>query len=320
MRKLILKKRPFLILVAAVVALFIATATWYISTLHIDMLEPKGIIAIKQYDLLILTTLLGLLVVIPVFIMAIIIAWRYREGNTKAKYTPTVSTNRLAETIWWGIPVILITILSIITWTSTHDLDPHKPLASDVKPIKVQVVALDWKWLFIYPEHDIATVNMVQFPVDTPVNFEITADAPMNSFWIPQLGGQIYAMAGMTTKLHLNAIETGDYKGSSANISGEGFADMKFIARASSKSDFDTWIKHVKQSNTPLTMTSYAELAKKSKDAPISYYSTSDDDLYDTIVMKYMMPETIQNTDTSLESSDRMDHTEHMNHAEMESH
>jgi cytochrome o ubiquinol oxidase subunit II len=319
MQQLKIHKKLLITIAVALAISFIAAAAWYVSTLHIDLLDPKGIIALKQYNLLVFTTVLGFVVVVPVFIMAITIAWRYREGNTKAKYTPNVSTNRLAETIWWGIPVILIAILSVVTWISTHDLDPHKPLASNVKPVKVQVVALDWKWLFIYPEHDIASINHVQFPVDTPVNFEITADAPMNSFWIPQLGGQIYAMAGMTTKLHLNATEIGDYKGSSANISGEGFADMKFIARASTNADFDNWIKSAKQSNSPLTASSYAELVKKSKDVPVSYYSSSDDDLYDTIVMKYMMPEANKDA-TSHETSDTMDHTDHMNHTEMGTH
>lgn len=316
----ILKKRLLTVAVATAASVFVAASIWYVSTLSIDMLNPKGIIAAKQYDLLVLTTILGLLVVIPVFIMTIVIAWRYREGSSmKAKYTPNVSTNRLAETIWWGIPVALIAVLSVITWTSTHDLDPHKPLVSDNEPVKVQVVALDWKWLFIYPDYDIATVNLVQFPVDTPVNFEITADAPMNSFWIPQLGGQIYAMAGMTTKLHLNATEPGDYRGLSANISGEGFADMKFIARATSQAEFDTWVKEVKRADQQLTATSYAELVKKSTDVPTKFYASSEDDLYDTIVIKYMMPDHNEH-DTPTAKTPETDRTEHMHHAGMESH
>ena len=297
----------------------IAASIWYANTHTIDILQPKGTIALKQYELLVFTTLLGLIVIVPVFILAITIAWRYREGNKKATYTPNVSTNRLAETIWWGIPIILIGILSVVTWTSTHDLDPHKPLVSDVKPVKVQVVALDWKWLFIYPEYNVASVNLVQFPVNTPVNFEITADAPMNSFWIPQLGGQIYAMAGMTTKLHLNATETGDYKGSAANISGEGFADMKFTARATSQAEFDAWLNGIKQTNKPLTAATYTELAKQSKNNPVTFYSSSDADLYDTILMKYMMPETPKNSDTSHDSP-TTEHDDHADHSGMGAH
>jgi cytochrome o ubiquinol oxidase subunit 2 len=311
MRKLIINKKLIVTVGICFAILISALAIWYISGLKIDVLEPKGIVAFKQYNLLVFTTLLGFLVVIPVFIMTIFIAWRYREGNTKAAYTPNVSTNRLAETIWWSIPIILIAILSVVTWTSTHDLDPHKPLASQSTPVKVQVIALDWKWLFIYPDLNIATVNYVQFPVNRPVNFAITADAPMNSFWIPQLGGQIYAMPGMVTQLHLNANEVGSYKGLSANISGKGFADMKFTAKATSKADFDAWVAKVRQSDQKLTADTYAALAKQSIDAPVTYYADSDEGLYDTIVMKYMTPETMQNTHTP-QSTDQSTHTNHM--------
>lgn len=290
MRNLKMNSKVRFLLIVLLAVTFISVASWYISTLHIDILNPKGLIAEKEYDLLVFTTLLGFVIVIPVFILAIAIAWRYREGNTKAKYTPNVSGNRIAETIWWGIPILLIAILSVVTWTSTHDLDPHKPLASNVKPVTIQVVALDWKWLFIYPEQKIASVNFVQIPIDTPINFVITADAPMNSFWIPQLGGQIYAMAGMTTKLHLNATEVGDYKGSSANISGEGFSGMKFIARASSQEEFNSWVNVVKSSPEHLTDAGYAALAQPSIDTPVTYYAAAADSLYDTILMKYMMP------------------------------
>jgi cytochrome o ubiquinol oxidase subunit 2 len=307
-----MNKRIKIILIILLSIAFISLVTWFINTLHIDILNPKGLIAVKEYKLLVFTTVLGFIVVIPVFVMAIVIACRYREGNTKAKYTPNVSENRLAETIWWTIPIILIAILSVVTWTSTHELDPHKPLVSDVKPITVKVVALDWKWLFIYPEQNIATVNLVQFPVNTPVNFEITADAPMNSFWIPQLGGQIYAMAGMTTKLHLNASENGDYKGASANISGEGFSGMKFTARATSKADFDTWVTTVKKSQNNLTLSEYENLSKPSKNNAVAFYASSDDTLYDTILMKYMMPETSK-TDTNTHDMSDMEHADHMN-------
>jgi cytochrome o ubiquinol oxidase subunit 2 len=233
--------------------------------------------------------------------MAIVIAWRYREGNHKARYTPNASTNRLAETIWWGVPILLILILSIVTWTSTHDLDPHKPLASDTPAVNIQVVALDWKWLFIYPDQDIATVNFIQFPVNTPVNFSITADAPMNSFWMPQLGGQIYAMAGMTTQLHISADTAGDYRGTSANISGKGFADMKFTARASSQADFAKWIEAAKREPKQLDSVTYDKLRQQTIAHPVTYYGQVDSGLYDTIVMKYMMPESEHDTSTHME-------------------
>ncbi|HET8884444.1 MAG TPA: ubiquinol oxidase subunit II, partial [Candidatus Saccharimonadales bacterium] len=242
MRKLKINKKIIIAIGSLLVIALIAVSVLYLQGLEIAVLDPKGVIAQKQYELLVFTLLLGFIVVIPVFIMAALIAWRYREDNTKAKYTPDSSTNRVAETIWWGIPIILIVILSVVTWNSTHNLDPYKSLDANADSMTIQVVALDWKWLFIYPNHDIATVNFVQFPVDTPVHFYLTADAPMNSFWIPQLGGQIYAMPGMVTELNLDATEQGEYKGSSANISGEGFSGMKFIAKASSQNEFDAWV------------------------------------------------------------------------------
>ena len=299
-----MSKKIKLALIILLAISFVTVAGWYISTLSIDILNPKGIIATKQYNLLVFTTLLGLIVVIPVFIMAILIAWRYRESNQNAHYTPDASTNKLAETIWWGIPIVLILILSIVTWTSTHDLDPHKPLQSDTPAINIQVVALDWKWLFIYPDQNIATVNFVQFPVNTPVNFSITADAPMNSFWMPQLGGQIYAMAGMTTQLHIAADTPGDYRGVSANISGEGFADMKFTARASSQAEFAQWIKTVKAAPEQLDMTTYSKLHEQTIAHPVTYYNRAQQGLYDTIVMKYMMPE--HDTMTGMEHHEGM--------------
>lgn len=154
----------------------------------------------------------------------------------------------------------------------------------------IKVIALQWKWLFIYPEQNVASVNFVQLPKDRPVNFEITADAPMNSFWIPQLGGQVYAMAGMSTKLHLMGNEIGNYKGSSANLSGEGFADMKFTARVGTEADFSEWVKEVKRSPAMLNAATYSALAQPGKEALPTYYATTDPSLYDSVIMKYMMP------------------------------
>ena len=197
------------------------------------VLDPKGFIAFEERDLLYITALLMLTVVVPVLVLAVVICWKYRAGNKKAKYEPEWDKSWALELVWWGFPCIIVALLSVLTVKSCLDLDPFKPLESDVKPLKIQVVALQWKWLFIYPEQKIATINFVQFPEKTPINFELTADAPMNSFWIPQLGGQIYAMPGMSTKLHLIANEAGSYRGSSSNISGNGFAGMIFTAKKS---------------------------------------------------------------------------------------
>ena len=182
-------------------------------------------------------------------------------------------------------------IVSILTFVKTHELDPYKPIASDKKPMTIQVVALQWKWLFIYPEEKIATVNFVQFPKDTPLHFEITADAPMNSFWIPHLGGQIYAMPKMKTQLNLIANALGDFRGSSANLSGEGFAGMHFIARSSSEEDYTKWIESAKNSSNALSLDEYKKLASPSKDNPPEIFQLKEEKLFDLIIMKYMHPQ-----------------------------
>lgn len=253
-------------------------------------LYPKGMIASSERELMITAILLMLIVVIPVFFMTFWFAWKYRESNTKAKYTPDWAHSTILEIVWWTVPCIIIIILGTITWISTHDLDPYKPLDVPGKPITIEAVALDWKWLFIYPEQGIATVNFVEFPANTAVNFKITADAPMNSFWIPQLGGQIYAMTGMQTKLHLIASEPGDYSGTAANFSGPGFSGMHFVARAATDADFDAWLAEVKKSPNQLSVAAYKELAQQSEDNPVTYYSSVEGDLFNAIIMKFMMP------------------------------
>lgn len=278
----------FLILLGLII---VAVFAYLLAGKNISVLNPQGIIADQQRDLLIVATLLMLIVVIPVYILTFAIAWRYRASNKKAKYSPNLDGSRLAETVWWGVPMIIIAILAVMTWTSSHELDPFKPIEAEKKPIKIQVVALQWRWLFIYPEQNVASVNFVQFPVNTPVSFDITSDAPMNSFWIPNLGGQIYAMSGMTTKLHLMASKTGNFPGSSANISGKGFANMRFNAKASSDQDFEDWIQLVKQSRNELTQYEYAKLAQPNKKTAPIYYSAVDDELYDTVITKYTVPQ-----------------------------
>ena len=277
------------VLVVAVVGL-ISFLCVYISTHNMGVFNPKGVIALAEMNLIIKTTLLMLIVVVPVFILLAVFSWKYRASNTKAKYTPDWHSNKILEIIWWTIPIIIIATIARMTWISSHELDPYRPIVSNVPGVTIQVVALDWKWLFIYPEQNIATVNFVQFPVGTPVNFRITGDAPMNSFWIPQLAGQIYAMAGMDTKLHVLATEAGEYNGVSSNYSGFGFSGMKFIARASSQDEFDKWVESVRQSLQSLSADEYEKLAKKSKNNPVTYYSSAENGLYGKIIMKYMSP------------------------------
>jgi cytochrome o ubiquinol oxidase subunit 2 len=261
-----------------------------LDTDKVALLNPQGMIAEKQKALLIHATWLMLIVVIPVFVLTFVVAWKYRADNKKATYAPDWDYNFLVECVWWGVPSVIIVFLAIITCVSSYELDPFKALDSKKKPLTIQVVALQWKWLFIYPEQKIATINYVQFPEKTPIHFMITGDAPMNSFWIPQLGGQVYAMNGMKTQLHLIADTLGSYNGSSANLSGKGFAGMKFVATSLSDEGFDAWVQNMKDSPNELTLAEYKEVAKPSENNKAASYVLEKEDLFDWIVMKFMMP------------------------------
>jgi cytochrome o ubiquinol oxidase subunit 2 len=253
-----------------------------------SILDPKGQIAADEKSLIITATLLMLIVVIPVILMAVYFPWKYRETNKDATYTPNWSYSHRIEAVVWAIPCAIILVLGILTWKTTHSLDPYKPLDSKVKPIEIDVVSLDWKWLFIYPEQHIATVNEVAFPANTPVNFKITSDSVMNVFFIPQLGSQIYAMAGMQTQVNLIADTPGVYDGLSTNFSGAGFPDMKFKAHATSQADFDAWVAKVKGSPNKLGLDNYGELAKPSEKDPVKYFSAVEPVLYAAVLDKYM--------------------------------
>ncbi len=273
--------------------LFVFTCLLFMRT-DMVVIHPKGWIGVQQRDLLIFATLVMLIVVIPVFLLTYFIVIRYREGNEKSKYTPNWGHSALAETIWWGIPFIIILVLGTVNWITCFTLDQYRPLVSDKKPIRIQVVALQWKWLFIYPDEGFAVVNYIRFPKDVPVHFEITADAPMNSFWIPELGGQIFAMPGMRTELNLIANEIGTYKGVSANLSGDGFAGMRFNAQATSQEDFDKWIKKMQRVKRTLDKETFIELVKPSQKNPIRYYSLKNPKLFNWILTKDSMPHEVQ--------------------------
>ena len=258
---------------------------------QIAMLFPKGSIALQERNLLFILQAIMLLVIIPVYILTFIFSWRYRSYKPNGTYDPDLVDNKLAEVFWWGIPLVLTIVISVLTWVKTHELDPYKPIVSDKKTKTIQVVALQWKWLFLYPEEQIATVNLMPIPKGVPIHFEITADAPMNSFWIPHLGGQIYAMPKMKTELHLIADATGDFRGSSANLSGEGFSGMRFIARSLTEEDYAKWVVEAKKSTSSLDFKNYADLAKPSKDNPEAVYQLKDSKLFEKIIMKYMHPQ-----------------------------
>ncbi|MFY3136774.1 ubiquinol oxidase subunit II [Achromobacter xylosoxidans] len=271
-------------LLATLTRIFSVGAVMLLGGCNMEILSPKGDIGAQEKTLLFTATGLMLLVVIPVIIMVLTFAWKYRASNTKADYQPKWAHSTAIEVVVWTIPCIIVAILAVITWRSTHALDPYKPLVSEHKPVTIEVVSLDWKWLFIYPEYDIATVNEIAFPVDVPVNFRITSASVMNSFFIPQLGSQIYSMAGMETKLHLNAREPGTYAGISANYSGAGFSGMRFKAIATSQEGFDNWVRQAKASGTALTPAVYQELTKRSEHNPVARYASVPPSMFDYIL------------------------------------
>ena len=263
------------------------TGMFLLTGCNLVVFNPKGQIATDERDLIILATGLMLLVVVPVIVLTFVFAYRYRATNKTARYSPRWASSHTIEAVVWGVPLLIIIALGWVTWVTTHALDPYRPLDSDTPPINVQVVATEWKWLFIYPDLGIASVNELALPVHTPVSFTITSDAAMTSFFIPALGGQIYAMAGMQTKLHLIADETGVFRGIAANYDGPGFSDMHFATLSLRPADFQAWVNKVKGAARPLDQNSYAQLAKPSTHHPVTYYSAVQERLFLDIVDKY---------------------------------
>ncbi len=277
----------------------LATAIVHFAALPV-VLEPSGSVAIQQRNLFMFALIIMSTVAIPVFILLVIISWKYRAGNTKARYTPKWSSNRTLEAVWWVIPIMIVAVLSWVSWQSSHHLDPFTPIVSQKHTVKIQVVALQWKWLFIYPESSVASVNELYIPVNTPVEFSIASDAPMNSFWIPELGGQIYAMNGMDTKLHLIADKTGIFRGMSSNISGEGFADMNFLVYAVEEAVFMPTLMEKSNGKDSLTLTSYASLAEPNVLTEPQWYKAPDMTLFQSVIDKYALPHSVdpEYTDT----------------------
>ncbi len=268
------------------------------------LLNPKGLIAQEQKHLMLFVTATLLTIAIPTLLLFYFFAWKYRESNNKATYDATTHHGKFFTFSLWAIPTLVVLVLTSHMWPAAHNLDPPKAIATNAEPMTIQVIALRWKWLFIYPDQNIASVNFVQIPVDTPVQFELTADeAPMNSFWIPHLGGQLYAMTGHDNRLNLMADAIGDYNGGAAEINGDGFAGMKFVARASTKEYFALWMQALKQYSPPLDSTQYNRLLRASQNSPVTYYSEVEPNLYENVLAKY---------GTSLH-----DHTDHV-HTETE--
>lgn len=276
---------PIYLIVCTVVVLGVL-GYLLVSPAHFDVLSPAGAIGKQQQQLLLFASILSLCVVLPVFTMLGVFAWKYREG-AGAKHTPEWGENTALEALWWGIPIIIIIVLGVVTWRTTHALDPYRPIMSDRKTLEVQVVALQWKWLFLYPDLGVATVNKLIIPEQTPVHFTLTADAPMSAFWVPALGTQIYAMNGMSSQLHLIADRTGQFEGYTTNINGKGYADMKFTVYSQPQQKFDEWLASMEKSTEVMNEAAYAKLAKPGT-AKQGEYVLRNTTLYDTIVNKYM--------------------------------
>jgi cytochrome o ubiquinol oxidase subunit II len=267
---------------------FLAFIAFLISDKNVAIFNPKGLIAYEQFRLLVFVLILLLAAALPVMFLLYFTAWKYRESNTKAVRDPYPFQSKFLAWVIWLVPIAFLLILTPIMWSTTHKFEPKKTLVADAKPLTVQVIAMRWKWVFLYPEQKIATVNFVQIPKDTPVTFELTADeAPMSSFWIPNLGGQLYSMTSHVNRLNLMGETVGDYRGSSAEINGAGFSGMKFIARVSTAEDFENWVQEVKQSQQSLDKGGYRALLKPSENNPVALYANYNDSIFDSIVKKY---------------------------------
>lgn len=247
------------------------------------ILDPKGPIAAAERLLLINSTAIMLVVVVPVIIATLAFAWWYRASNPRAARSLDVAYEGRIEFVTWSIPALIVILLGGVSWIGSHQLDPRAPIAATVPPLQVDVVALDWKWLFIYPDHGIAAVNRLVVPAGTPVQFRITSATVMNSFFVPQLGSQIYAMSGMETHLNLLADHPGEFPGISANFSGDGFAEMRFTVNAVPPGDFAAWLQQVRGTGSALDTTGYAALAKPSKAVPPATYGSVESKLFERI-------------------------------------
>jgi cytochrome o ubiquinol oxidase subunit 2 len=251
------------------------------------VLDPKGPVGESQKDLIWISTILCAVIIVPVLLLTAFIFWRYRDkAGRKAAYQPEWAHSTKLEVIWWGIPIIIIIALACVTAKYTYALEPSKPIVSEKKAITIQVTSLDWKWLFTYPEQGISTVNYLQIPEGVPVKFQLTSATAMNSFWIPQLGGQIYTMSGMAMTLFLQADEPGQYYGSGANFNGRDFAKMTFKVKATSQNDFDSWVKQTKDSSPALTMEGYKKLAEPGSSNE-QFFSSFPAGLFESVVSQY---------------------------------
>jgi cytochrome o ubiquinol oxidase subunit II len=260
------------------------TAVLVASCQPAGVLDPRGPIASAERLLLFNSTAIMLVVVVPVILATLGFAWWYRSSNVRASRSWDPAYEGRIEFVTWSIPALIVILLGGVNWIGSHQLDPRAPISADDKPLRVDVVALDWKWLFIYPEQGVAAVNQLVIPARTPVDFRLTSATVMNSFFVPQLGSQIYTMGGMTTHLNLLAEEPGEYPGFSTNFSGDGFSEMRFIAKAVPAGDFERWVAKARGTGSALDDAHYAELTKPSKAVPQMTYRSVDPKLFERII------------------------------------
>ena len=263
------------------------------------LLNAPGDIARQQGNLIVVATVLMLLIIVPVIALTLFFAWRYRASNKDATYKPDWDHSVQLELVIWAAPLLIIIALGAVTWISTHTLDPYRPLdriaegrpvPEGVEPLVVEVVALDWKWLFIYPEQGIATVNELAAPVDRPIHFKLTSSTVMNAFYVPALAGMIYTMPGMQTELHAVIGTEGEYEGFSSNYSGAGFSGMRFRFHALDQAGFDTWVNRVRNSGQSLGRDGYLALEKPSEREPVRHYGNVDSSLYEAVLNRCVDP------------------------------
>ncbi|MBV8802851.1 MAG: ubiquinol oxidase subunit II [Gammaproteobacteria bacterium] len=254
------------------------------------MLDPKGLIAFQERKLFFDTLALMLIVVIPVIIMSFAFVYHYQISHRTRDYKPNWSHSYLLESIWWAIPCVIILVLAVMTWNKTHELEPSLKLSGyNEKPLVVQVIALPWKWLFIYPEQHVATVNYLEIPVGREVEYQLTTDnVPMSGFFIPQLGSQLYTMAGMRTRLHLVANEVGVYEGLNTQFNGDGFSDMHFEVHVVDPIEMQQWIETVKKSPDSLSDASYETLLIPSDGDKPKLFGNVTSNIFDSVIHTYM--------------------------------
>jgi len=252
------------------------------------LFHPKGPVGEDERFLMLMAIGLMLIVVLPAIVMALWFSRKYRASNTNATYAPKWDYSARIDWVIWLVPLAIVIALSYLVWTGTFRLDPYKPIDREVKPIHIEVVSMDWKWLFIYPDHDIAAVNQLVFPAGVPLDFRLTSDTVMTSFFIPQLGSQMYAMAGMQTRLHLLAHVPGVYVGQNQEFSGRGYSAMHFKAIATSLEEFQAWVATAKKSPERLNLTQYGKLRKPTTGVPVTYFSSVRPGLFEHILSKYM--------------------------------